>query len=239
MARGATLDDLLAKGPVSVVETQPDGRLKRITVYARVDAPVDAVWARLVGFAAYPQWMPQVDSSTVLSQSASTAEVAWSIKVPGPNFKFTARYQMDAATHSVTVTGTAGGLSGGEWEWHLSPMGITVRGDRSAVLHPASAFEKALDPNRKRIPGGNAPFRNPEGQDQTSWLADVPRSAAQVESALAALAATADPSARRISIPGFGALEVDTSNRAGWRVPILKLDPAFRERLRQAARRED
>lgn len=122
-ADAASLDEMLALGPVSVVKTKDDGRIDQITVYARIEAPVDAVWSKLVEFGAYEQWMPQVDDSTVVTQTDTRVEVSWSIRVPGPNFRYTAAYDLDPVARTVEATGTAGGLSGGRWTWKLTPQG--------------------------------------------------------------------------------------------------------------------
>ena len=63
-AGAATLDGMLSKGQVTLVETGSDGRLSQVTTLSRIDAPVDAVWARLVDFDAYETWMPQVSQTT-------------------------------------------------------------------------------------------------------------------------------------------------------------------------------
>lgn len=122
-AHATTLDELLARGPVSVVQTAADGHLEQITVYGRVDAPVEVVWEKLVAFDAYESWMPQVDAADVTRATGDTVEVSWSIRVPGPNFKFTAAYTLDASARTIVATGTAGGLSGGKWQWRLTPHG--------------------------------------------------------------------------------------------------------------------
>src|SRR6185503_323619 len=93
-AVAASLDELVARGEVLVVETKDDGRLQQVTTYSHVDAPVETVWAKLVAFEAYSEWMPQVARSEVTARTDASVEVAWSIKVPGPNATFTAKYDL-------------------------------------------------------------------------------------------------------------------------------------------------
>ncbi len=131
LASAATFDELLARGPVSVVETTEDSRVQQVTVYAHVEAPVEVVWDRLVAFEAYAGWMPQVEETTVVARTETTAEVAWVVRVPGPNFKFTATYELDPAQHLLVGTAKSGSLAGGKWHWKLSPHGTGTLVERT------------------------------------------------------------------------------------------------------------
>jgi hypothetical protein len=122
-ARADTLEALLAKGEVVVVETHPDGHLEQVTGISRVEAPVAEVWAKLIDFGAYPEWMSNCAKAEVTEQGENYAVVDWSVRVPGPNVKFSGRYDYDATTWTVVGTHTGGALEGSHWEWHLVPDG--------------------------------------------------------------------------------------------------------------------
>jgi carbon monoxide dehydrogenase subunit G len=125
-AEANPLDDLLARGEVTLLETYADGKLKKATAVTRIAAPIDAVWAKLVDWGAYEVWMPQCEDSTVVSNADGVATVSWDIAVVGPNVKFTGRYVMDPATHTIRGQQVAGALSGSTWEWKLTAEGPTT-----------------------------------------------------------------------------------------------------------------
>lgn len=122
-ATAETLDTLLARGEVTLLETKPDGRLKQVTAIGLVPAPVDRVWARLTDFASYESWMPQVDDSTVVSHEGNTWVVDFSVGVVGPNINFRQQLVCDDATRTIRATWVSGALEGSHWEWKLEPRG--------------------------------------------------------------------------------------------------------------------
>lgn len=125
-APAQTLDGMLAKGQVTLVETGTDGRLTQVTTLTRIQAPIDAVWARLIDFDDYENWMPQVSKSNVTERNDNELTVAWGIKVPGPNVQFTAEYVLEPSKHTVTATGVKGAVSGGKWTWELVDEGAVT-----------------------------------------------------------------------------------------------------------------
>lgn len=128
LAHAQSLDSLLARGEVSLLETTPDGQLKQVTAIVQVAAPIDVVWATLTDFASYKDWMPQVRKSDVvsterLSSEASSAGavvvVDWTLTVVGPDVGFQARYTLDPARYTITGEHAGGALAGSRWEWRL------------------------------------------------------------------------------------------------------------------------
>lgn len=128
--QAATLDGLLARGEVTLLETHPDGRVKQVTALARVPVDKATVWARLVDWAAYESWMPQVADSTLVSLNGNVAEVDWTIAVVGPNVSFRARYEMDPAAGVVRGRQVSGALGGSTWEWRLTEEGASTLVER-------------------------------------------------------------------------------------------------------------
>lgn len=149
-AHATTLDELLARGELSLLETWPDGRLRMTTAIARVDAPADRVWAMLTDFAGYERWMPQVTDSTVLSSDERSALVDWTIAVVGPNIAFRGRYQLDRARWTITGAQESGALAGSTWEWRLEPEGertLVYRSVRSNVVETNWIVRSVEDEN--------------------------------------------------------------------------------------------
>ncbi len=117
------LDDLLARGELTLLETKPDGRLRQVTAMAVVRAPIDAVWARLADLAAYETWMPQVAKSTVVSASGNEVVADFSIAVVGPNVNFRQKLVLDPAAHTIRAEWVSGALGGSHWSWRLEARG--------------------------------------------------------------------------------------------------------------------
>lgn len=118
-----TLDALLDRGEVSLLETRPDGRVLQATTLARIPRPMGVVWAKLADFAAYEQWMPQVADSTVVSSGPGTLVVDWSVAVMGPNVNFRQSVTLDEAKHVIHARWVSGALPGSHWEWRLVAEG--------------------------------------------------------------------------------------------------------------------
>ncbi len=71
----ATIVELTAEGPLVVLDDTDDGRLEMATAAVAIDASPDRVWAVLVDFESYPEWMPQVTEARVLSADGPNTQV--------------------------------------------------------------------------------------------------------------------------------------------------------------------
>jgi ribosome-associated toxin RatA of RatAB toxin-antitoxin module len=118
-----SLDALLERGEVTLLETRPDGRLAQVTAMAVIHAPPDVVWAKLVDFPAYEHWMPQVADSTVVSRTDTVVTVDFSVSVVGPNVNFRQACTLDPASHAIHSVWVSGALQGSRWDWKLEPHG--------------------------------------------------------------------------------------------------------------------
>lgn len=131
-ARADTLDDLLRKGEVTLLETLPDGRLKQATCIARVDVPLERVWSTLTDFAAYKDWMPQVRTSSVVSTAllgtggGTHLVIDWTLAVVGPDVSFRQEADVDPIGHRVYQHQVSGALPGSYWIWELERAGDTT-----------------------------------------------------------------------------------------------------------------
>lgn len=119
----ASLDAMLAKGEVSLLETHPDGRLKQVTAIAQVKAPIERVWVQLTDFSGYAKWMPQVKAVSVRSATPTEAMVEWTVAVVGPDIRFVQRLEMDAAAFTIRGTHAGGAMPGSHWNWSLTAVG--------------------------------------------------------------------------------------------------------------------
>ena len=123
VAHAESLDALLARGEVTLLETRADGRLKQATAIGLVRAPIERVWAQLTDFPSYVGWMPTVHRSEVLVTEGNDITVGWTLSVVGPDIVYSALYRLDPAAHTIHGTWVEGALPGSHWEWRLEAKG--------------------------------------------------------------------------------------------------------------------
>lgn len=130
-----SLASLLNRGELILTESNPDGTLKQATAIGRVNAPVDAVWARLVTYEGYPGWMPKVGALEILEAAEGRHVLKWDVEVPGPNYRYTMRSVEDRAARVIQQDQIAGSLGGSHWSWQLVPQGEQTLVYRSAYTN--------------------------------------------------------------------------------------------------------
>lgn len=123
LAQAEDLDALLARGELTLMETRADGRLEQATCFAQLHAPIDRVWSLLTDFTAYPTWMPQVRSVTVVSSTPTHVVADWTLSVVGPDISFRQEADLDPAAHTIHAWQVSGALPGSRWDWRLEPHG--------------------------------------------------------------------------------------------------------------------
>jgi carbon monoxide dehydrogenase subunit G len=134
-APAATLESMLAKGELTLLETFPDGRLKQVTAVGLLDAPVDTVWAVLVDFGGYTGWMPKVRESRVVSNTGNEWVVDWTISVVGPDIKSRQKIVVDPDARTIMATQLEGGMPGSRWSWKLSDQGSKTLAERTVRVN--------------------------------------------------------------------------------------------------------
>lgn len=137
-----TLETLLARGPVVLVEADGEGRFDAAVATVEIDAPLDAVWAVVTDFASYKDYVPRVVGSDV-QQSPDGLRVAWEIDAPGMNTKYTVRYAVDARAHAVDARQISGDLRGSRWRWELAE--VAPGRTRLRYTSRARNFSRVLD----------------------------------------------------------------------------------------------
>ena len=121
LLQATSLDDLLQKGEVNLLETAPDGRLQQVTTIALLKAPIQQIWDLLADFEAYETWMPQVSDAAVVSSENNVVVVDWKIGVVGPDVGFRGRYTLDPSHWTINGQWESGALPGSFWNWKLEP----------------------------------------------------------------------------------------------------------------------
>lgn len=75
-----TLEGLLDRGEVNLLETWPNGSLRQVTTNSLVKAPLETVWGLLLDFNHYAEWMPQVEAATVARETPTEKDSNWVLK---------------------------------------------------------------------------------------------------------------------------------------------------------------
>ena len=123
-ARAQDLMDLLAKGPVVLVQNNDQGRFDRATAVVEIAAPPAKVWEVVSNFSNYRYFMPKVlKSEQRLSgpEFPNQLDVAYEIDVPLSNAKYTFHYQLDPDKLQIRGKWLKGDLEGSFCEWRLVP----------------------------------------------------------------------------------------------------------------------
>lgn len=124
----------LDRQPVLVVDLRPDGHVREVRAMLEVRAPPEAVWARLVDFAAYADWVPLVEKSALLPSTDGRVVVDWEVSSPGPNVRFVGAYTLDATTFTITGVQIDGALTGSTFGWTLLPTTTGTRVTRTTYV---------------------------------------------------------------------------------------------------------
>jgi ribosome-associated toxin RatA of RatAB toxin-antitoxin module len=121
------LEPLAARGELALIESQPDGKLRQISIYVLVNAPPQVVEQVLAEPAHYPEFVPNVVKSQVTGSGADGAlYYEWELDVPLVNLKgtsklFTAPAPTAGAAPSVLVETIRGDVPDGVWQWDFLP----------------------------------------------------------------------------------------------------------------------
>ncbi len=143
-----TLEGLLARGPVVLVESDSKGSFSSATGVISINAPADRVWATLIDFPKYKEFMPKVVSSRIVKgEGTYDPEVRWEIDTPVMNTIYTVHYHINDALRVITVEQVAGALKDSHWEYRLESAGPsrTLIYYKSSARHFSSILENLED----------------------------------------------------------------------------------------------
>lgn len=128
----------MRQGDLVLIQPGADGRVEKVRTWSWYDAPPDVVWERILSYDTYAEWMPRVNMVEVLARTEDHVDVRWTIKVPGPNVVFTARYHLDPATRTIRGEWLEGALQGSAWTWQLLADGTGTRVERELKTSAAT-----------------------------------------------------------------------------------------------------
>jgi ribosome-associated toxin RatA of RatAB toxin-antitoxin module len=118
------LDPLLARGPVALIESFPDGRLRLADLLSYVYAPQAAMFRSVSTPTDFSRFVPGVDKSNVLSDNGREALYELEIHVPVlPNINYKTRMVREPEAERVRQHCVAGDARGSVYGWDLISMG--------------------------------------------------------------------------------------------------------------------
>ena len=158
------LQELLAKGPVVLMETDAKGRFSQATAIIAIEQPIEKVWAISTDFARFKDVMPKVVKSDVIEVAATESvkkagqrqiDLTLEIEVPGSNPEYTFRYTIDDAKREMAGQWQSGDLKGSTTRWRLVPAGPSrTLLHYSAATKNFSAMAASLEDDQQTITVG-------------------------------------------------------------------------------------
>lgn len=120
-----TLRTLAERGTSIIVDTDASGALKLVTAGIVVNAPPQTVFDTAMDFAHFPEFMPQVESAKVESETADHKNVQLGLKfkfsVISTSMKYTERVTWNAP-ESITFQFVEGDLTRGGGSYRMLPI---------------------------------------------------------------------------------------------------------------------
>ncbi len=120
-ARSQDLMELLASGPVAMIQSNGQGKFDRATAVIDIKGTPDEVWKSAVDFANYRYFMPKVVKSETTPLGANAFDVIFEVNVPLKNAKYTLRYTLKPAEKTIHGEWQKGDLKGTFCDWRLVP----------------------------------------------------------------------------------------------------------------------
>jgi ribosome-associated toxin RatA of RatAB toxin-antitoxin module len=148
IARPETLEGLLARGPVVLVESDPKGAFSSATGVIGINAPIEKVWTTILDFSKYKDFVPKVVGSKIVKGEGTTdPEVRWEIDTPVINTVYNVHYHPAEASHMINAEQVSGALKDSHWEYRVEPdgPGRTLIYYKSQARHFSSLLEGLED----------------------------------------------------------------------------------------------
>jgi hypothetical protein len=113
------LAPLIARGQVVLVDSNPRGKMRQVTVIENVRAPFAKVLGAVSTPSNYSKFIRAITDVTV--QSAAPKEIFFSWTLGFSVFSITSKNRMASVDQGVTIEGLEGDLAGATWRWQIIP----------------------------------------------------------------------------------------------------------------------
>ena len=142
--RVATLADAAAQADLAVVESNPDGTLKQVTLVVRVRAPIDVVHALVADVGGYVRFVPNMKQSDFQRDADGRMVDTWKLDLPISSFSGRDVYEIDPAPTGSIRFHSLETLARYHWDFVAVPGGtLLVQTGYPDVLH-ANRFVRAF-----------------------------------------------------------------------------------------------
>jgi ribosome-associated toxin RatA of RatAB toxin-antitoxin module len=146
-AEGTDANAMLARGPLVLVERNPQGKFHRCTAVALINAPPDKVWEVVTDVGNLKNFVPKVLKSEVVRHEGNEIDLKLEIDTPGVNTRYTMRHTLHPETRTIDITWLEGDLKGSAWSFRLDPAegGKTLLTYGGASKNFSSVLERLED----------------------------------------------------------------------------------------------
>ena len=121
------LEGLLRHGQLALIESHPDGALKQVALFTRVDAPPEKMKAIVQDPAKYPEFIPNFARQDVERTADGKLRMDWALNVPLSSVEGVSMMTIEA-DGAVDVVAQSGDITRGRWRWefHDGGAGATI-----------------------------------------------------------------------------------------------------------------
>lgn len=137
LSRWRDLLPMLVRGPLVQVESTPLGRLKRVTVYARVNTPPAQLYEVVANPEQYPKRTSHISEVTVLERT--NEKIRYRSVVELMRLRYTSEEELWLYPQRVVQRTRTGDLEGAAWQLELQPLSST---------ETLAAYSYYMDPSR-------------------------------------------------------------------------------------------
>jgi hypothetical protein len=116
---------LLAKGPLVLVESNSQGKFESATAIVLIQRPVEDVWRVATDFGNHKSFMPKLVASSPKALGPNRFEVRFEVEIPFPgrNERYTFRFELEPERFLIHGRWAEGSLRDSFTEWRLVPHG--------------------------------------------------------------------------------------------------------------------
>ncbi len=116
---------LLARGPLVLVESNPQGKFESATAIMLIQRSAEDIWRVAVDFANHKSFMPKLVASSPRSLGPNRVEVKFEVEIPFPgrNERYTFRFDLEPEKFLIHGRWADGDLRDSFTEWRIVPQG--------------------------------------------------------------------------------------------------------------------
>jgi ribosome-associated toxin RatA of RatAB toxin-antitoxin module len=117
--------ELLGKGPLVLVESNPAGKFESATAIALIQRSSEEVWRVASDFGSHKSFMPKLVGSAAKALGPNCVEVRFEVAIPFPgrNERYTFRFDLEPEKLEINGRWSEGALRDSFTKWRIVPHG--------------------------------------------------------------------------------------------------------------------